>query len=76
MTEIPTERLESVGRPGARAFRAEELARAAREAQIATVEARPDPEEAVARALELARQQGAVALVSGSHYLLRYASEA
>jgi dihydrofolate synthase / folylpolyglutamate synthase len=76
MTEIPTERLESVGRPGARAFRAEELARAAREAQISTVEARPDPEEAVARALELAREQGAVALVSGSHYLLRYASEA
>ena len=76
MTEIPVGRLESVGRPGARSFGAEGLARIAREARIGTVESRPDPGEAVARALELARERGAMALVSGSHYLLRYASEA
>jgi dihydrofolate synthase/folylpolyglutamate synthase len=76
VTEIPGERLESVGRPGARSLEAAELARVASEAGIELVEALPDPDHAVARARELARERGAMALVCGSHYLLRYASEA
>jgi dihydrofolate synthase / folylpolyglutamate synthase len=73
-TEIPPARLESVGRPGASSIGSAELADLARTAGIADVEARPDPDEAVARARELALKTGAVALVFGSHYLLRYAS--
>jgi dihydrofolate synthase/folylpolyglutamate synthase len=72
-TEIPPARLEAVGRPGARSIRAAELADLARTAGIAELEARQDPDEAVVRARELAREMGAVALVFGSHYLLRYA---
>jgi dihydrofolate synthase/folylpolyglutamate synthase len=73
-TEIPAGRLESVGRPGARSIDAAELARLAKAARIGAVEIRVDPEEAVNRARELARDRDAVALVFGSHYLLRYAS--
>ena len=76
VTEIPAERLESVGRPGARSLNAAELARLAGDAGIVPVEALADPSEAIARARDLARERGAVALVCGSHYLLRYASEA
>jgi dihydrofolate synthase/folylpolyglutamate synthase len=76
LTEIPAERLESVGRPGARSLEAAELARVATAAGMALVEPVPDPHVAIARARELARERGAVALICGSHYLLRYASEA
>jgi dihydrofolate synthase / folylpolyglutamate synthase len=76
VTEIPSERLESVGRPGARSLEVAELARVATEAGITPVEAEADPKQAIARAREIARERGAVALVCGSHYLLRYASEA
>jgi dihydrofolate synthase / folylpolyglutamate synthase len=75
-TEIPAARLESVGRPGARSTDASELAEVGQTAGIAHVEARVEPGDATRRARELARERGAVALVFGSHYLLRYASEA
>jgi hypothetical protein len=68
--------LESVGRPGARSTGAAELADVAEAAGIAHVEARTEPGEATRRARELAAERGAVALVFGSHYLLRHASEA
>jgi dihydrofolate synthase/folylpolyglutamate synthase len=72
-TEIPPARLESVGRPGARPIPAAELARLGEATGVATVESLPEPEKAIARMRELARERGAVALVFGSHYLLRYA---
>jgi dihydrofolate synthase/folylpolyglutamate synthase len=73
-TEIPAARLESVGRPGARSIEPAELARLAQVAGIADVESSSDPADAVERARELAGERGAVALVFGSHYLLRYAT--
>jgi dihydrofolate synthase/folylpolyglutamate synthase len=73
-TEIPAARLESVGRPGARSIEPAELARLAQVAGIAAVESSSDPADAVERARELAGERGAMALVFGSHYLLRYAT--
>jgi dihydrofolate synthase / folylpolyglutamate synthase len=73
-TEIPAARLESVGRPGARSIEPAELARLAQVAGIADVESSSDPADAMERARELARERGAMALVFGSHYLLRYAT--
>ena len=75
-TEIPAERLDAAGRPGARALPAADLAEIARSAGIGLVESVADPAGAVERARALARAQGGVALVTGSHYLLRYAAEA
>jgi dihydrofolate synthase / folylpolyglutamate synthase len=72
-TEIPAERLAEAGRPGARALAASDLAEVARGAGIGWVEEVVDPAAAVERARSVARGQGGVALVSGSHYLLRYA---
>jgi dihydrofolate synthase / folylpolyglutamate synthase len=73
-TEIPAARLESVGRPGARSIEPAELARLAQVAGIAEVESSSDPADAVGRGRELASERGAMALVFGSHYLLRYAT--
>jgi dihydrofolate synthase/folylpolyglutamate synthase len=73
-TEIPAERLASAGRPGARTYPATDLARLAREAGIGWVEEEPDAAAAIAQARERAGQLGGVVLVTGSHYLLRYAS--
>ena len=73
-TEIPADRLAAAGRPGARALGAHALADAAREAGIGWVEEVPDPAAAVARARSVAQAQGGVLLVTGSHYLLRYAA--
>ena len=61
----------AMGRPGARAMDAAQLARFVTEAGIAA-EAIPDPEAAVAKAIDLAREGRGVALFAGSHYLLRY----
>ena len=72
-TEIPAGRLAEAGRPGARALGAGALADVAREAGIGWVEEVGEPAAAVARARSVARAQGGVALVAGSHYLLRYA---
>lgn len=74
-TEVPAERLEGMGRPGARPLASGRLAEAARAAGIPAVEAVGDPREAVDRALGQAREVDGVALVCGSHYLLRYASD-
>ena len=73
-TEIPADRLASAGRPGARALGARALAEAARGAGIGWVEEVPDPAAAIARARSVADAQGGVLLVTGSHYLLRYAA--
>ncbi|MDX6583537.1 MAG: dihydrofolate synthase / folylpolyglutamate synthase [Solirubrobacterales bacterium] len=72
-TEIPAERLAEAGRPGARALAASRLAELAREAGIGRVEEVGEPAEAVRRARSVAQAQGGLALVAGSHYLLRYA---
>jgi dihydrofolate synthase / folylpolyglutamate synthase len=72
-TEIPTEVLARAGRPGAKARPANDLAELARGAGLGTVEIEVDPAAAVARARALADLQGGIALVCGSHYLLRYA---
>jgi dihydrofolate synthase/folylpolyglutamate synthase len=73
-TEIPTERLQGAGRPGARSLPAARLAGEARAAGVGIVEVVEDPAEAVTRASSLAQGRGGVALVCGSHYLLTYAS--
>jgi dihydrofolate synthase / folylpolyglutamate synthase len=73
-TEIPAERLVEAGRPGARALPASRFADVARAAGSGWVEEVADPAAAVERARELARGQGGVVLVAGSHYLLRYAT--
>lgn len=69
-TEIPGQMLEGSGRPGAKSVAAAELARIAREAGTATVEAVADPGAAVARARELALARDGLALITGSHYLV------
>ncbi len=61
----------AMGRPGARALGAVELAGIVAAAGV-EVEVESDPDAAVARTAELARERGGVALFAGSHYLLRY----
>jgi dihydrofolate synthase / folylpolyglutamate synthase len=72
-TEIPADRLAAAGRPGAKAFGAGDLAEVARTAGVGWVEEERDPAAAVERARSVAQAQGGVALITGSHYLLRYA---
>jgi dihydrofolate synthase / folylpolyglutamate synthase len=74
-TELPADRLARAGRPAARSLDAERLAEAAAAAGIET-EIMPEPAAAVAGAVREARARSGAALVSGSHYLLRYAFEA
>jgi dihydrofolate synthase/folylpolyglutamate synthase len=74
-TEIPLERLAGAGRPGASARPARELAALATEAGPAWIEEKADPEAAIARARARAAEVGGVLLVTGSHYLLRYADD-
>jgi dihydrofolate synthase/folylpolyglutamate synthase len=73
-TEIPAEVLARAGRPGAQALAAGDLGAVARRSGVGHVEEAVDPAGAVSRGRELAHLQGGVALVCGSHYLLRYAS--
>ncbi len=75
-TEIPADQLATAGRPGARALPAAELAGLARAAGIASIETEADPASAIERARAIAREKGGVALVTGSHYLLRHATAA
>ncbi len=75
VTEIPRERLARAGRPGAEALAASALAGAAREAGIGWVGEEPDAFVALRVAKERALGLGGVVLVTGSHYLLRYATE-
>jgi hypothetical protein len=62
----------AMGRPGAEARDPAELA-SLLEAAGVPAEAIPEPEAAVTRLLELARERSGVAICAGSHYLLRYA---
>lgn len=70
-TELPAERLSGSGRPGARSIEARRLADLAERLGLGA-EAVPDPDAAVARALEVARERSGLALCTGSHYLLSY----
>jgi dihydrofolate synthase / folylpolyglutamate synthase len=69
---IPSADVAGSGRPGAASVPAAELAGLleARGVQARTLEA---PGEAIEEAIRLARERNGVALLAGSHYLLRYA---
>ncbi len=70
-TEIPPERMAGVGRPGAAALPAPDLAALfAAHGVEATVQI--DPGVAVHEARALAKAADSVALIAGSHYLLSY----
>jgi dihydrofolate synthase / folylpolyglutamate synthase len=71
-TEIPASELGRAGRPGATTIAAARLAMLAREAGVEATEHVGEPRAAIARARRLAAERGGVALVSGSHYLLRH----
>jgi dihydrofolate synthase/folylpolyglutamate synthase len=68
-TQIPEEEMRGTGRPDARAISADELVELCHEAG-AEAEAVTNPHQAWARARELAKRAGGVALAAGSHYLL------
>jgi dihydrofolate synthase/folylpolyglutamate synthase len=72
--ELPAEQLAHAGRPAARSLDAGGLAAAADAAGL-EAEVIGEPAAAVRRAVDEARARGGVTLVSGSHYLLRYAVE-
>lgn len=74
-TALPADRLARAGRPAARSMDAERLAAAAAGAGLAT-EIVPEPGAAIGRAIARADARQGAALVTGSHYLLRYAVEA
>lgn len=71
-TEVPAGALAGVGRPGARSIPARELARLCLEAGL-EAEFDADPRLAIERARARAAELSGVALVTGTHYLLRYA---
>ena len=75
-TELPAERLARAGRPGARSLEAARLAELAEAAGMARTEVVGRPEAALRRAVAAASERGGVTLVTGSHYLLGYASGA
>lgn len=68
-TQVPEEAMRGTGRPDARSVPAKELARLCANVG-AEAEAIGDPLPAWARARELAKKRGGVALAAGSHYLL------
>lgn len=68
-TEIPPERLRGAGRPGTSPFAAVELVSLFEAAGVAAV-VESDPVTAIALVSERAKDQGGVALIAGSHYLL------
>jgi len=72
-TEVPSEALVGVGRPGARTVRANALATLAREAGVGQVGEEVDPAVAIGRARALAVECGGAVAVCGTHYLLSYA---
>jgi dihydrofolate synthase/folylpolyglutamate synthase len=75
-TQVPADLLERSGRPGTHAISASDLARIAADAGIAHASAEQDPHAALRAAFELAREAGSPTLVTGSHYLLGYATRA
>ncbi len=70
-TEIPTARLEGAGRPGTTSTPAAELVRLCEAASVPAT-AHAEPGSAVTLAIAMARERGGVALIAGSHYLLRW----
>lgn len=72
-TGLPTEALESSGRPGASAWNPEELADLARQMSL-VAETALTPGEALERARELATEKGGAVLMTGSHYLFASSS--
>ncbi len=73
-TEIPAGLLARAARPGARALAAEELAAVLREAGLDWVGEAVEPAAALALARTRAKELGGMVLVTGSHYLLPYAT--
>ena len=71
LTEVSPEALAGAGGPQSGSRPAAELERLCAEAGIGPVETVQDASRAVERASELATDLGGVALVAGSHYLLR-----
>jgi hypothetical protein len=73
-TEVPAERLTGAGRPGTTSVPAAELALLALLCDGAGVPAtaHAEPGGAVALATAMAAERGGVALIAGSHYLLRH----
>ena len=71
-TEIPPDRLAGAGRPATATIPAAELVQICDEASVPAT-AHTDPAGAVALARAMARERGGLALIAGSHYLLRYA---
>ena len=74
LTEVPASRLRGSGRFGTGSIPASELASIAQAAGVDELEVLSQPRAALARAKELARERGGVALAAGSHYLLGYGS--
>ena len=70
-TELPSERLARVGRPGARSLGAAKLAELAATRGLGS-EVVEEPQAALRRAVAEARDRRGVALATGSHYLLKY----
>jgi len=70
-TQIPSARLQGVGRPGVESVPARELVRIC-EAQGVPASGELDPAIALRRVRELASERDGVALITGSHYLLGY----
>lgn len=68
-TGLPEQALAAWGRPGARAWEPEELAKIAAGLGLAA-ETAPDPAIALERARELARARSGAVVVTGSHFLL------
>jgi dihydrofolate synthase / folylpolyglutamate synthase len=69
-TELPEAALSGTGRPGARALPVAELAEICTDAGVST-QVCPDPGAALAEARRRAAEISGVAVVTGSHYLLR-----
>lgn len=73
-TELPAERLAGAGRPGATSIPAARLAELCAHEGVGA-DAIVDPASAVEHARLVARQRSGVALCTGSHYLLSYATD-
>jgi hypothetical protein len=69
-TELTPDDLKGLGRPGAAAIASARLAGIAERSGV-EAEAVPAAGDAIARAREVARERGGIALLTGSHYLLR-----
>jgi dihydrofolate synthase/folylpolyglutamate synthase len=71
-TQLPPERLDRIGRPGATSVPAARLVELCSEIGL-SAERVTEPRSAVERARAVARERSGVTLCTGSHYLLSYA---